>query len=313
MHTELTSLTDSQKTDLALFVKKIVKDIAIHQIVCYGIRASDTWNWSALPVQQQPQAPSRIVIDLLLVPDEKEKRPSADIQQMVEKKAIPHISCTCIVRTQRAVYQSLANRHLFYSRLYSQGVFLYGSREVGPLYALFEPATQDFLNQAAPNWEHHFSKACRFRCVANWMLEGRFPDQAMFYLHQCTEQTAMALLHALTGYKPNSHNIPHLLSLLEQLGLNIDTIFPPHEEDAQNLFALLKNSYIDSRYAGNYSIEMGPVETLYDKIELLMKMVEKCYKQQISSWQEETDGNPEPPNDGGAIAISLPDMIRQAS
>lgn len=313
MHTELQQLTDTQNAELNRFVAKIVNTIAVNKIICYGIRTYEARNWSAFPLCQQPDEPNGITVDLLIVPEKEEKRPNADILQMVEKMATPTLRCTCIVRALSAIDKSIADRHLFYSRLYSHGIFLHGSTEQEAGAEIFEPTAIDFLKQADRTWSYHFRRANRFHSTANWLLEGKYPEQALFYLHQTTEQIAMALMHPLTGYRPNSHNLSQLLALLEHLGLNVKRVFPPHDDDAKALFDLLKKSYIDSRYTEEYLVEMEPVEILYDKGQELLDMAEKLYKQQISAWIAETDFDPDSPADDSALSIPLHPGMQQAS
>ena len=85
------------------------------------------------------------------------------------------------------------------------------------------------------------------------MGEGLLKD-AVFDLHQTTEQLYSYLLLTLTYYTPYNHNIASLRSLAEGLDRRLVGIWSEDNRRKRAMFQKLKEAHTKARYSKHYEI-----------------------------------------------------------
>ncbi|RXK86000.1 HEPN domain-containing protein [Filimonas effusa] len=295
MRTTLEHLSFEQKNELTIIIKKIIAAIAVDQIICYGSRIKNNYHWSCSALDSCNKFYSSAAIDLLIIPAKQEARSSHDIIQAVTTYNTPALSIFCIVHHEPFVSDAIMQGHQFFVTLHKSGYQLYGnSRETIALKAK-ENSVQTRLQTAEFIWESIFRRAQDYLKGAGFYLQNNATNPTGFLLHQAIEQTAIALLRALTSYRPDSHNLSRLLPLMEHAGLCINNIFPQNTEQEKELFSILKRSYSDTRYTDDFHIPPATAQILYTRTDELMKQAKTIYLHETSKWREQIEKHDNPP------------------
>ena len=183
---------------------------------------------------------------------------------------------------------ALSEGRYFYVEILAQGVMLYDSGE----YRLATPRELDYseiLKIAQEYYDDKFSSATYFYddCITN-LKRGRY-HQALFYLHQATENfiKTIPLVYVLYGYK--EHDLEFLIEKCKPYTLDLAKVFPRDTDEEERLFKLLQRAYIEARYnKKNFAVTKADIDALIPKIELLRDIVEKVCKEQISYYKQKS-------------------------
>lgn len=179
---------------------------------------------------------------------------------------------------------ALSEGRYFYVEILAQGVMLYDSGE----YRLATPRELDYseiLKIAQEYYDDKFSSATYFYddCITN-LKRGRY-HQALFYLHQATENfiKTIPLVYVLYGYK--EHDLEFLIEKCKPYTLDLAKVFPRDTDEEERLFKLLQRAYIEARYnKKNFAVTKADIDALVPKIELLRDIVEKVCNKQIVNY-----------------------------
>jgi HEPN domain-containing protein len=287
MQTTLEHLTPLQKARLTVFLGEIIKAIQPEKIICYGYRITSQYHWQCFTGEKTGK--EHIIYDLLVIPNSDDQRNDHEILDVLDKIVYTHISATCIVYKLELVNNAIEKNARFFNSLYFNGVMLHNATNTKLAAPEKEYTLQNHVEAAEQAWSRMFTKAMTFYNGAAYYQSVSVPEQVVFSLHQAIEQMAMALLKALTGYRPDTHNLLRLLALLEQTGLNTLAIFPGNTPEEKALLQTLKNAYSQSRYAENYTVSAELAAILYNRVGLLLKEAASLYQQQIESWQSASE------------------------
>ena len=102
---------------------------------------------------------------------------------------------------------------------------------------------------------------------------------AAFMLHQCTEQSLIALIMAATGFRAPWHKMERLINMALPLSEGLDEIFPRDTEKEEGLFRLLQNAYTQPRYRHDYEISATEILTLADRVRRVMELTKPVKKE----------------------------------
>ena len=179
---------------------------------------------------------------------------------------------------------ALSEGRYFYVEILAQGVMLYDSGE----YRLATPRELDYseiLKIAQEYYDDKFSSATYFYddCITN-LKRGRY-HQALFYLHQATENfiKTIPLVYVLYGYK--EHDLEFLIEKCKPYTLDLAKVFPRDTDEEERLFKLLQRAYIEARYnKKNFAVTKADIDALIPRIELLRDIVEKVCRERIDEY-----------------------------
>lgn len=105
-----------------------------------------------------------------------------------------------------------------------------------------------------------------------------------FYLHQATESIYYATLLVFTDYKPKTHNLWKLRRKAKPYSEELFHVFRAETDKREkDLFELLKQGYIDARYREDFSITEQELNTLIERVETMITIVERICKEHIGS------------------------------
>lgn len=179
---------------------------------------------------------------------------------------------------------ALSEGRYFYVEILAQGIMLYDSEE----YRLATPRELDYseiLKIAQEYYDDKFSSATYFYddCITN-LKRGRY-HQALFYLHQATENfiKTIPLVYVLYGYK--EHDLEFLIEKCKPYTLDLAKVFPRDTDEEERLFKLLQRAYIEARYnKKNFAVTKADIDALIPWIELLRDIVEKVCRERIDEY-----------------------------
>lgn len=202
MQTTLEHLTPEQKYHLSTFLDKIKSFIPLAKIICFGTRAIDKCNWSSLPLARAHDCPTKIAVDLLIVPEPKETRTNSDIIQLIDNLALPEIQATCIVHSLTFINNAIDSGNIFFNTLHKHGVLLYG--QDSGLHAPVKNYTlKERMDLSESVWNRTFEKARQFFKGASFYKGDSIAGQTVFSLHQAMEQPFLAHFQLLSDTTRN--------------------------------------------------------------------------------------------------------------
>lgn len=110
------------------------------------------------------------------------------------------------------------------------------------------------------------NKAREFLAGAELYRVRKQYNLSAFMLHQSAEQSMLALLSVVMGFRANTHNVERLLRYGSFLSGALTDIFLPHKEEDKRLIKLLQKAYIDTRYGKEYTIHYNDLLQLTEKV-----------------------------------------------
>lgn len=221
--------------------------------------------------------------DLFIVINDDEKKQHHEIIEFVEQYAISiHCDATIIAQPLNAVNKELEQGKRFISTVYRHGVILYDDGS-----ALSIPREEMEIailkNVIETNWQKSFGMAHRFLKTANYCFENGWNEQTVSDLHQSAEHACVAILRVCTGYRPTTHNLSRLLSLIGNFSMEPLVVFPRLTKEETDLFNTLNRVYSDSRYNEKYSVSTEVTKILIGRVTSLLDLIEKLYKRKLNS------------------------------
>lgn len=107
---------------------------------------------------------------------------------------------------------------------------------------------------------------------------------ADFELHQATESIYYATLLVFTDYKPKTHNLWKLRKKTKPYSEEFFHVFRAEtDKQEKHLFELLKQGYVDARYREDFTITESELQTLIERVILMIPIVQRICKEKIES------------------------------
>ena len=222
--------------------------------------------------------------DMLVVLNEPELADEYKIWHTVEERATIKTGApvNLVVCTLREINQELKQGHYFFKDIREQGIQLYQ-------YNHAELLTPGVLNAdeakqvAQKHFDHWYQSANEFFEFAQIAIDKKYFKKAAFELHQAVERYYSCILLVYTNYRPKTHNIKTLHSLVCQHADELQSIFPQNKKANRRAFQLLKKAYIEARYSEHYSISEEELNWLAGEVGKLQKVVERLCKEKIEA------------------------------
>src|SRR5581483_3908369 len=108
-------------------------------------------------------------------------------------------------------------------------------------------------------------------------FSSEYYQETLFLLHQAMEQACVALVRFFTGYEPNTHNLPRLLTMTEAFSHAPRSIFPGTTKEEVSLLALLNRAYYDSRYKETFTPALDKVEILRERVKAFLAVADTLH------------------------------------
>jgi HEPN domain-containing protein len=286
MLTTIEWLTKPQQESLTELIQKIVQAVHPEKIICYGVRVSRYREWSCFLENSEDMEHFHPSFDFLIISPVEEKRNGHDISQIAEQQYLPPVSICCISHKINSINDALVAGQPFFCSLYYNGILLYDAGRT----ALSGPGDPEKgklkKDRAQSHWTRWYGLAQYFlKGAADSLAYGR-SDLTVFMLHQAVEHTCIALIRVFTGYRPNTHNLSRLLTIVENFSPMLMTVFPCITKEENELFKILQKAYSDSRYKDEYEIPVEKVAVLTERVKELQAIAESLYTERLASYSE---------------------------
>jgi hypothetical protein len=235
-------------------------------------------------------------IFLLVVVSSMEKRRACEIIETIENTCRPFADVIALVAEQSVVERRLSEENSFYKQAMACPVIYLSGR-------LFIPtgntnAVIRNLNTSSNNWARWFGQADNFFDGAEYYIQSSAYRSALFLLHQAVESALMAIIIAVTGYRPNSHNLsrlfkltkkftPCIIAALEPCGsiaadTNSNTAAGEQGSADKGLFSLLNDAYVGVRYKDKFEVDDEQIIVIYNMVKRVLNVIPKIYTKHIA-------------------------------
>jgi HEPN domain-containing protein len=241
-------------------LKKINEEVQIECIYLLGaVEKNERLN--SIYVTESKTKKNIILYHLLIVKKADEKKNEDAIQSTIEaltKNFVPMIAWSM---SSKNFIEQVRNNERFASFIVQKGQLCFGI-------PIVEKDSSQHPREIcdAAKW---IKRAKEFLAGAELFFVRKEFRLAAFMLHQAAEQSYIGYVHALTGYKATIHNLHRLHQFSLQLSFEFSAIFPRDNETEENLFQLLKKSYVDSRYAMDFYIAQSDFKILFERVKKL--------------------------------------------
>lgn len=187
-----------------------------------------------------------------------------------------------IVDTVHFVNEKIAEGNYFYSDIKSEGISLYdsGSFQLAESVMLSASERKELVKSEYDFW---LGKAKAFIKDFKHNIADEELNNAAFHLSQAVESLYFAILLVFSGYKPKSHNLEKIESLVVELVPDVRNVFPKITEEQRALYSVLVRSYIDARYNKEFMVSKEELENLFQETEKLMRLVIRSCETKIDN------------------------------
>lgn len=227
--------------------------------------------------------------DILVVLNEPELVEEYKIWHTVEERGAVKANApvNLIVHTLRELNQQLKQGRYFFKDIRQQGVQLYQYNHT-ELLLPGRLVREEAIVIAQQQFEQWYSSANEFLEFAELAIYKNYNRKAAFELHQAVERYYSCLLLVFENYRPKSHNIKMLNSLVMQLsfeGVNdFRGILPEDTKFNRRCCQLLKKAYIEARYSEHYKISKEELTWLLAQVKLLKHKTNQVCQYKIDNF-----------------------------
>ncbi len=181
------------------------------------------------------------------------------------------------------INRRLKKAQYFYIDIKHEGILLFDNERF-QLETPKELSSQERADLAKQDFEYWFTSAIEMFETFEFNLNRKKYSLAAFELHQTTERLISAILLVFTRYKPKTHDLKKLLSLVGGIESEFLKIFPKGTEHERACFTILRKAYVDARYNPNYRATEAQLLWLAERVKQLQELTEKLCQKKIASF-----------------------------
>jgi len=185
-----------------------------------------------------------------------------------------------LVDTIRFVNGKLKEGNYFYADIANEGILLFDSGK----YKFAKPSSLSIVQRrelARKDFDFWFGKAESFLKDYSHNISDKSFSNAAFHLNQAVEALLTSVLLVYTGYKPKTHNIEKILSLVLGIEKELAGVFKRETREEKRLFELLKRSYIDARYSKDFKISEEDLKRIHSQTTALKEEATRVCEERI--------------------------------
>lgn len=285
MKTSLIHLPQHKARELEKIVELITDAVGVEKIILFGSYARGDWvsdKYKEGHITYEYQSD----FDILVIVNSEKTKDNITFWDSIKQKILrdPDILTTVnlIIDTTHFVSQKISEGNYFYSDIKTEGITLYDS---GNFQLVDSPVLPMHERKAIIKDDYNFwlSKARSFiKDYKHNVADSEF-NNAAFHLSQAVESLYFTILLVFSGYKPKSHNLEKIESLVVSLVPDAKDIFPKVTEKQKELYEILIRAYIDARYNKEFEVTQEALEYLFEKTEKLERLVITSCERKIAS------------------------------
>ena len=283
MKDSLNHLSPNRVKELSRIVEIIKAATPVEMLILYGSFARGDWvsdKYKEGRITYEYQSDFDI---LVVVKNEKSVKNFSlwnTIDESIRNDSAVTTPVSITVDSISFVNKSLLEGNYFYSDLRTEGIILFDSKA----FTLTQPKQMDPAKQkelAQKDFDFWYKKSQSFlKDYVHNIADGELSNAA-FHLHQAAEALYVTVLLVFTGYKPKTHNLGKIESLVNDANPIFRDVFPKTSEAERERFELVKQAYVDARYKQDYKISQNDLTYLYERVLVLKELTEKVCKNKI--------------------------------
>lgn len=254
-------------------LEKIVEEIAPEKIICFGNRTDYHESWSNfLPAERTLYL---TYYDILIATKEGDERKEHEILGKIEAYNNGPIHITALVHNIITVNKAILNGNPFFVTIYKKGMVVYDNKNIPLSIPDKELDEKKFASRIERDWSRLFGLAevC-YEKGNNTRWDQN--EIALFMFHQAVEYACMAIIRYYTGYRPTTHNIKRLLSLVE-IFVNEKIIMFSDEEVSKDINALF-DVYKNMRCCRSSRSYVTTIVNTKSSVRKFLELVDKLYQ-----------------------------------
>lgn len=267
-------------------INLIRKAVNPEKIICFGIRSTRIESWSSFLPTSETQ--TSVTYDLLILTRADEKRTRHELLDRLDNVTMPGIVVNSLVHNINTVNEVLMNGSPFFETMFHNGLLFYEDQSVSPIPLSNQAKFNDLCLPADKIWRKCFALAEQFLKGASHLSSKASHRIAAFMLHQAVEHTCIALIRAIIGYRPSTHNLRRLIAITENFTPLASSAFPRNTPEEKNLFLILARAYVDARYKEDYHVDPFIIHTIIRRVSEFQGSAESLYRDRILSIQTTT-------------------------
>jgi len=264
----------------------IITDLAaVEKVILFGSHARGDWvsdKYKEGFVTYEYQSD----FDILVIVNSEKNKNDIELWDNIKQKILndPDILTTVnlIVDTTHFVNEKISEGNYFYTDIKSEGISLYdnGSFQLVDSSMLSAKERRDLVKSEYDFW---MGKANAFLKDYKHNIDDGELNNAAFHLSQAVESLYFAILLVYSGYKPKSHNLEKIESLVANLVPDVKTVFQKNTDAQRELYSLLVRSYVDARYNKDFTVSKEELACIYDDTEKLRRLTVRVCETKINS------------------------------
>lgn len=265
-------------------LSRITEKIAPEKIICFGSRTMyrESWN-NFLP---QGIAHAYTYYDLLVITKKEDKRKDREIFQVIDMfNSGLHINA--VSHNITYVNKAILKGHRFFVTICKKGVVMYESTNIPLAIPGPELGEKKYARRAVKSWERLFNLAKQYYRIARKYTGSDSNEVSALMYHQAVEFACRAMIKYHTGYRPVTHDIERLVSLLGNF--TREKIDKFSHLDEYSHIQVLFNAYRVVRLREDCKVYHTELSTIELRVGQFIALIERLYGVHRRSLQNSTD------------------------
>lgn len=282
MKTSFTHLPENKQAEIK-FITAIIKDVVNPEmIILFGSYAKGTYKEHRF-ISKGVKYEYISDIDFLVIT--KNNHDNASVQESKIMSLTEDLEQPINLEIHEIDYvnKGLEWGEYFWTDIVKEGILLLDNKTV----QLLEPRELTVIERkekAQRYFDNWFPQADEF-IFGSKVYQGRGNSKiATFHLHQATECLYYSVLLVFTDYKPKVHNLWKLRKKSKPFSEELFFVFRAETDKTEkHLFELLKQGYIDARYREDFKITSQELQTLIERVGVMIPIVKKICQEKIDA------------------------------
>ncbi len=218
------------------------------------------------------------------------KKPWQKLNKKISESTTIQTRASIVNHSIELLNKELTKGHYFYIDIKKEGILLYDSGK----YVLSDPVElhpSARKGKATEHFKYWMKKALSFNDLFEFTYQKDDYSMAAFMLHQTAESLFTAILLVFTDYRPKTHDLEQLRSLVNGQNPRFIKVFPNIGQEEKRLFELLRKSYVDARYDRTFKIHKEELQWLNQQVEILKALTEEICMEKIARFCSSDSNN----------------------
>jgi hypothetical protein len=278
MRTSISNLNGEQQNQLLHLNKAIRKALNPLVILCYGHRASTSFQ-STVFLNSGPGKSSSSIFDIFLMIGDDEVLPDSAVLEIARRSSAEHNAGNILIFRMQEVILNLQNKSRFFSSIFRKGILLHGRKNVMNLLPDPLPAlcfTNDNEQQRLSSLLQQ-AQQCLLKVEKNLKNGYDDPQLNIIHLNQSAVYSIRYFIAAYCGAEVQG-NLKELLEFTVNITGELKMIFPCNTMEEVILFHIINLDLIDEGFCLGDTI----IRTLFKRVSKMIAASQSCAQRKIA-------------------------------